>query len=300
MLDWFISAENYADGGWRGVCARARVGGRSSGAGPGAAKVSARFGWLVAHARSRPGAHIPRRACGCTRMRYATHRATQHAWLCTAACEPIRAGMYVYACAGAGRVAERLLRPGGEERWVDAPSQHSHLPLCPPCAPHPRCTPTIHPTTNTRIRTRALGCPGPSPHHGTGGTMSTEQPRYQNVLHEEFFRSAEQAGLKANPDFNDWSRPQDGYGEFQVRGGGGLRVAVCVYVCVCAGVAGVAWSALPRARGRSRAWGSPVLLGGPRLCRQLRTPAPASQSYQACATRARGCEWRRCGCLRMG
>lgn len=26
--------------------------------------------------------------------------------------------------------------------------------------------------------------------------MSVEQPRYQNILHEEFFKSAEQAGLK--------------------------------------------------------------------------------------------------------
>ncbi len=38
--------------------------------------------------------------------------------------------------------------------------------------------------------------------------MSVEQPRYQNVLHEEFFRAAAAAGVPSNPDFNDWSRPQ--------------------------------------------------------------------------------------------
>ncbi|MEW5312725.1 MAG: hypothetical protein WDW38_004337 [Sanguina aurantia] len=57
---------------------------------------------------------------------------------------------------------------------------------------------------------------GPAPYHGTTGIMSTEQPRYQNPLHEEFFRAAASVGMPANPDFNDWSRPQDGYGEFQV------------------------------------------------------------------------------------
>ncbi|GFR43618.1 hypothetical protein Agub_g4717 [Astrephomene gubernaculifera] len=57
---------------------------------------------------------------------------------------------------------------------------------------------------------------GPKPYHGQSGSMHVEQPRYQNPLHEEFFRAAAAAGLPANPDFNDWSRPQDGYGEFQV------------------------------------------------------------------------------------
>lgn len=46
--------------------------------------------------------------------------------------------------------------------------------------------------------------------------MNVEQPRYDTLWHEEFFRAAAAAGLKPNPDFNDWSRPQDGYGEFQV------------------------------------------------------------------------------------
>ncbi|GIL70388.1 hypothetical protein Vretimale_3577 [Volvox reticuliferus] len=57
---------------------------------------------------------------------------------------------------------------------------------------------------------------GPRPFHGQSGSMNVEQPRYQNVLHDEFFRAAAAAGVPANPDFNDWSRPQEGYGEFQV------------------------------------------------------------------------------------
>lgn len=55
-----------------------------------------------------------------------------------------------------------------------------------------------------------------SKYHGTGGVMNVESPRYENPLHEEFFRAAQAAGIKENNDFNDWSRPQAGYGEFQV------------------------------------------------------------------------------------
>ncbi len=38
--------------------------------------------------------------------------------------------------------------------------------------------------------------------------MHVENPRYQNSLHDLFFKAAEQKGLKANSDFNDWSHPQ--------------------------------------------------------------------------------------------
>lgn len=44
--------------------------------------------------------------------------------------------------------------------------------------------------------------------HGVGGPMHVEQPRYHNRLHDLFFQACEGAGLPANPDFNDWSRPQ--------------------------------------------------------------------------------------------
>ena len=44
--------------------------------------------------------------------------------------------------------------------------------------------------------------------HGKGGTMNVENPRYENRLHDVFFKAAEEAGLAPNLDFNDWSHPQ--------------------------------------------------------------------------------------------
>ena len=44
--------------------------------------------------------------------------------------------------------------------------------------------------------------------HGKGGTMNVENPRYENRLHDVFFKAAEEAGLAHNTDFNDWSHPQ--------------------------------------------------------------------------------------------
>jgi hypothetical protein len=40
--------------------------------------------------------------------------------------------------------------------------------------------------------------------------MHTERPRYDNPLHEDFFKACKAIGIPANPDFNDWSRPQVG------------------------------------------------------------------------------------------
>ncbi len=40
--------------------------------------------------------------------------------------------------------------------------------------------------------------------------MNTENPRYDNPMHEEFFRACAAMGIPANPDFNNWSRPQVG------------------------------------------------------------------------------------------
>lgn len=53
--------------------------------------------------------------------------------------------------------------------------------------------------------------------------MRVENPRYDNPLHEEFFRAARAAGLAPNDDFNDWSHGQEGFGEYQVRHGGWCR-----------------------------------------------------------------------------
>lgn len=39
-----------------------------------------------------------------------------------------------------------------------------------------------------------------------------ENPRYTHVLHDVFFQAAQQQGLPANNDFNDWSHDQVGAG----------------------------------------------------------------------------------------
>ena len=59
--------------------------------------------------------------------------------------------------------------------------------------------------------------------HGTSGNLMVENPRYHNFLHEKFFKAAEEFGLPANGDFNDWARPQSGYGTFQVTQDKGRR-----------------------------------------------------------------------------
>ena len=46
--------------------------------------------------------------------------------------------------------------------------------------------------------------------------MKVENPRYHSPLHESFFAAAAKEGIHFNPDFNDWNRPQEGFGEFQV------------------------------------------------------------------------------------
>eukprot|EP01025_Chloroclados_australasicus_P036179 TRINITY_DN367_c1_g1_i1.p1 TRINITY_DN367_c1_g1~~TRINITY_DN367_c1_g1_i1.p1 ORF type:complete len:618 (-),score=80.66 TRINITY_DN367_c1_g1_i1:475-2328(-) len=53
-------------------------------------------------------------------------------------------------------------------------------------------------------------------YHGTGGSMNVELPNYQNKLLPLFFSACEEAGMKPNPDFNDWSKSQEGYGPFQM------------------------------------------------------------------------------------
>lgn len=68
--------------------------------------------------------------------------------------------------------------------------------------------------TNTR---------GASQYHGASGLMKVTNPEYENTLHEQFFKAAAAAGLVKNDDFNNWSRPQDGYGEFQVTHYNGKR-----------------------------------------------------------------------------
>lgn len=57
--------------------------------------------------------------------------------------------------------------------------------------------------------------------------MKVEQPRYDNPLHAEFFKAAAALGLPANPDFNDWSRPQVGRAD-RVHGAALLPLLLCI------------------------------------------------------------------------
>jgi len=52
--------------------------------------------------------------------------------------------------------------------------------------------------------------------HGKDGDWVMDDVRYQNPLSKRFLEVGERAGLGTNDDFNNWSRPQDGVGRFQV------------------------------------------------------------------------------------
>jgi choline dehydrogenase-like flavoprotein len=60
-------------------------------------------------------------------------------------------------------------------------------------------------------------------YHGSGGTWSTDQVRYQNVLSRKFLEACEKLGISKNDDFNDWSRSQTGAGRFLVSERNGAR-----------------------------------------------------------------------------
>jgi choline dehydrogenase-like flavoprotein len=52
--------------------------------------------------------------------------------------------------------------------------------------------------------------------HGKEGDWVVDEVRYQNPLSKRFLEIGAAVGLGTNDDFNDWSRPQDGAGRFQV------------------------------------------------------------------------------------
>ncbi|KAJ1403317.1 GMC oxidoreductase-domain-containing protein, partial [Ochromonadaceae sp. CCMP2298] len=64
---------------------------------------------------------------------------------------------------------------------------------------------------------------GESAYHGTGGELSVNQVQYQNPLSMTYLNACKEAGFPANDDFNDWSRPQEGYGRYQVTEKDGAR-----------------------------------------------------------------------------
>lgn len=59
--------------------------------------------------------------------------------------------------------------------------------------------------------------------HGKDGDWVMDDVRYQNPLSKRFLEVGAAAGLGTNDDFNDWSRPQDGVGRFQVSESRGER-----------------------------------------------------------------------------
>jgi choline dehydrogenase-like flavoprotein len=52
--------------------------------------------------------------------------------------------------------------------------------------------------------------------HGKEGEWVMDEVRYQNPLSKRFLEVGDAAGLGVNDDFNNWSRPQEGVGRFQV------------------------------------------------------------------------------------
>jgi len=64
---------------------------------------------------------------------------------------------------------------------------------------------------------------GPSQYHGTGGPMPVADVPYINTLSAAFLEACGNLGYRRNPDFNDWSAPQDGFGRFKVTQNNGER-----------------------------------------------------------------------------
>lgn len=60
-------------------------------------------------------------------------------------------------------------------------------------------------------------------HHAVGGEWAVDHVRYQNPLSKAFLKSCEEAGYKANDDFNNWDRSQEGFGRFPVSQRDGAR-----------------------------------------------------------------------------
>jgi choline dehydrogenase-like flavoprotein len=77
------------------------------------------------------------------------------------------------------------------------------------------------PTTNSRQDNIAGGA---NAYHGVGGNYPVDEVRYQNPLSKRFLDACAQMGWAQNADFNDWSRPQVGFGRFKVAQKGGRRV----------------------------------------------------------------------------
>lgn len=71
---------------------------------------------------------------------------------------------------------------------------------------------------------RAARC-ADSDAHGSSGPLSVSDLATTNPMSSAFIDAAQAAGLVENDDFNDWTRPQEGVGRFQVTQRDGLRVS---------------------------------------------------------------------------
>lgn len=66
---------------------------------------------------------------------------------------------------------------------------------------------------------------GANAYHSVGGNYPVDEVRYQNPLSKRFLDACAQMGWAENADFNDWSRPQVGFGRFKVTQRRGQRVS---------------------------------------------------------------------------
>lgn len=72
---------------------------------------------------------------------------------------------------------------------------------------------------------------GDPKYHGRDGNYPVDEVRYQNPLSRMFLEACNAMGMKYNDDFNDWSKPQEGYGRFKVAQMNGKRAtAAAMYL----------------------------------------------------------------------
>jgi len=64
---------------------------------------------------------------------------------------------------------------------------------------------------------------GDSKYHSTGGEFAVSDVRYQNPLSRTYLQACGEMGFTPNDDFNNWARPQLGYGRYQVNERDGTR-----------------------------------------------------------------------------
>uniref|UniRef100_A0A7S1XBS3 Glucose-methanol-choline oxidoreductase N-terminal domain-containing protein n=1 Tax=Compsopogon caeruleus TaxID=31354 RepID=A0A7S1XBS3_9RHOD len=63
-----------------------------------------------------------------------------------------------------------------------------------------------------------------SVYHGKTGPLRVSDLAHVNPMSKAFMEAAAEVGLPTNDDFNDWARPQEGIGPFQVTQSDGMRV----------------------------------------------------------------------------